>query len=77
VGLTATADELRRRYAGKPDHYHALEFILRADDRYESLLPLLPIGLPSLHIDTTIASPDDVFAPVDAFLGLQGDVFVS
>ena len=49
VLLTAGADELRRRYAREPDLYHSLEIILRANDRFPSLLPMLATSLPSLH----------------------------
>ena len=49
VLLTATADELRRRYAREPDLYHSLEIVLRANDRSPSLLLMLATSLPSLH----------------------------
>ena len=49
VLLTAGADELRRRYAREPDLYHYLDIILRANDRFPSLLPMLATSLQSLH----------------------------
>lgn len=68
VLLTATADELRRRYEQQPDEFHSLEIILRANARYPSLLPLLPVSLPHLHIDTTRTTPDEVAEQVHHFL---------
>ncbi len=68
VVLTAPADELRCRYAREPELYHSLEIVLRANDRFPSLLPMLATSLPSLHTLTTSTSPNDGFAQVDAFL---------
>jgi thymidylate kinase len=68
VLLTASAEELRRRYEHQPDLYFSLDVIQRANARFPSLLPLLPETLPALHIDTTETSPDAVFEQVQAFL---------
>jgi thymidylate kinase len=68
VLLTASSDEIRRRYERQPDLYFSLETIQEANARFPSLLPLLPDALPALHIDTTETSPDDVFEQVRAFI---------
>lgn len=68
VLLTATSEELRRRYECEPDLYFSLEEIQEANARFPSLLPLLPTSLPALHIDTTETPPDAVFAKVRAFM---------
>jgi hypothetical protein len=66
--LTATDDELTRRFNRKPDLYFPLDVILAANRRYPSLLPLLPPALPSLHIDTTLNDADAVFAQAQTFI---------
>src|SRR5918911_4219444 len=38
--VTASAEELARRYAREPDHYFSLEKIQAANARFPSLLPL-------------------------------------
>jgi thymidylate kinase len=68
VLLTATDDEVRCRYDLSPDHYHSIETIVRANQRYPSLLPLLPASLPSLHIDTTSTNPDECVELVHQFI---------
>ncbi len=68
VLLTATDDEVRRRHAQSPDHYHSIETIVRANQRYPSLLPLLPASLPALHIDTTDTTPDECARLVHQFM---------
>jgi thymidylate kinase len=68
VLLTASAEELRRRYEREPDLYFSLEVIQAANARFPSLLPVLPPSLSALHIDTTTTSPDTVFERVLAFL---------
>jgi thymidylate kinase len=73
VLLTASADELRRRYERQPDLYFSLDTIQQANARFPSLLPLLPTTLPALHIDTTTTGPDQVFAEVMAFLSSNPD----
>ncbi len=67
--LTATEDELRRRYQREPDHYFSLEVIRAANARFPSLLALLPPSLPHLHINTTYTDADAVYAQVEAFIG--------
>jgi hypothetical protein len=68
VLLTASSDEIGRRYERRPDPYFSLEKIQEANARFPSLLPLLPASLPVLHIDTSMTAPDDVFARVQAFI---------
>jgi hypothetical protein len=72
VLLTASADELRRRYEREPDLYFSLEKIQTANARFPSLLPLLPRSLPHLHLDTTTTPPDEAFAQVEAFVDGAG-----
>lgn len=71
VLLTASAEELQRRYEREPDLYFSLDVIQAANARFPSLIPLLPTTLPVLHIDTTSTSPDEVFERVCAFLSLE------
>jgi hypothetical protein len=66
--LTASDEELTRRFNRKPDLYFPLDVILGVNRRYPSLLPLLPDNLPSLHIDTTHNDADAVFAQAQAFI---------
>jgi hypothetical protein len=66
--LTATDEEITRRFNRKPDLYFPLDVILTANQRYPSLLPLLPHTLPYLHIDTTVNDADAVFAQAQAFI---------
>lgn len=68
VLLTASTEELRRRYERQPDLYFSLETIQAANARFPSLLPLLPSSLPSLHIDTTDVSPENASRRVQAFI---------
>jgi thymidylate kinase len=68
VLLTASADEIRRRYERQPDLYFTLEVIQEANARFPSLLPLLPDSVPALHIDTTATSADEVFEQVQTFI---------
>jgi thymidylate kinase len=68
VLLTVSEDDLLRRHQREPNHRNSLAAILRANERYPSLLPLLPASLPSLHINTTETLPDDVVCRVQAFL---------
>jgi thymidylate kinase len=68
VLLTASSEELRRRYEREPDLYFTLEKIQAANARFPALLPLLPVSLPYLHLDTTNLSPDDAFDQVEAFV---------
>lgn len=66
--LTASEAEIRRRHEINPDHNFSLRTILAANERFPSLLPLLPVKLPRLHIDTTNVPADEVFAKVSDFL---------
>jgi thymidylate kinase len=66
--LTATEEEIRRRHQREPHHRNTLEAILRANERYPSLLPLLPESLPALHVNTTESPPEEVERRVLAFL---------
>ncbi len=68
VLLTASPEELRRRYARQPDLYFSLDVIQAANARFPSLLPLLPPGLRSLHVDTTSVSVDQAVDQVDGFI---------
>jgi hypothetical protein len=66
--LTASEEELTRRFNRKPDLYFPLNVILSANARYPSLLPMLPSSLPCLHIDTTHNDADAVYAQAQAFI---------
>jgi thymidylate kinase len=73
VVCTADPSELRRRYAADPDQYFSLEAVLAANERFPSLLPLVPPSLPALHLDTTSTRTEDAIAHVDRFLSEQAD----
>ncbi len=66
--LTASEDEIRQRFDREPDLFFPLDVILEANERYPSLLSLLPENLPRLHIDTTNLTSADVFAQAEAFI---------
>jgi hypothetical protein len=68
VLLTASDEEIQRRFAWQPDLFFPLEVILGANARFPALLPLLPDTLPRLHIDTTNTLPEDTFTQVATFL---------
>jgi hypothetical protein len=68
VLLTASDEEIRRRFDRQPDLYFPLEVILGANARFPALLPLLPDTLPRLHIDTTNTLAEDTFTQVATFL---------
>jgi thymidylate kinase len=68
VLLTASAEELARRYERQPDLYFSLGVIQAANARFPSLLPLLPDSLPRLHLDTTATSSEDAYSQVEMFL---------
>lgn len=68
VLLTASEREIKKRFERNPDHHFSLDVILSANERFPSLLPLLPASLPHLQLDTTANPPDDIFAQVSAFL---------
>lgn len=69
--LTASEDAILRRYERKPHHRYPLAVILEANQRYPSLLPLLPENLPRLHINTSDVSADEVFAQADTFINAE------
>ncbi len=66
--LTATGEEITRRFNRKPDLYFPLDVILGANERYPSLLPLLPDTLPALHINTTHNDAAAVFQQAQIFI---------
>jgi hypothetical protein len=66
--LTATSEALEQRYAIQPDLYFPLEVIQAANERFPSLLPLLPPSLPALHLDTTALAPGELVAEAESFL---------
>lgn len=66
--LTASAGELKRRFEVKPDAYFPLDVIQKANERYPSLLPLLPMGIKSISIDTTNRTIDQVLQVACEFL---------
>ena len=68
VLLTASEEEIRRRFDRQPDLYFSLEVILGANARFPALLPLLPETLLRLHIDTTNTPAEDTFTQVATFL---------
>ncbi|MDP9302188.1 MAG: hypothetical protein M3P43_15045 [Actinomycetota bacterium] len=69
VLLTATAEELTRRFTEEPDHWFDLDQIIAANDRVPSIASLLPGGVPSLQIDTTELDIAQVYSEVRSFLG--------
>ena len=71
VVLTATHEELKKRYEREPDLYFPLEVIQAANARFPSLLELVPESLPSLHVDTTDTPPERLFSIVSDFLRLS------
>ena len=71
VVLTATHEELKRRYEREPDLYFPLDVIQAANARFPSLLELVPESLPSLHVDTTDTSPERLVSIVSDFLTLS------
>jgi thymidylate kinase len=68
VLLTASKDEIQRRYEREPDLYFPLDVIQEANERFPSLLRLLPDSLASIHIDTTDIGPDEAYARVESFI---------
>ena len=70
IVLTATPEELERRYEQEPDLYFPLDVIQTANARFPSLLELIPESLPALRIDTTDTSPERVLSIASDFLGL-------
>ena len=70
IVLTATPEELGRRYEREPDLYFPLDVIQAANARFPSLLELVPESLPALHVDTTDTAPERVLSIAWDFLGL-------
>jgi thymidylate kinase len=68
VLLTASDQELQRRYERQPDLYFSLDVIEKANKRFPALLELLPSSLPRIHIDTTNVGPDEAYARVEDFI---------
>jgi len=66
--LTATADEIEKRYRETPDLYFSLDIIQSANSRFPSLLSILPKGMKTLHVDTTSSSAIETVNQVKAFL---------
>ncbi len=66
--LTATAVEIEKRFRKTPDLYFSLDIIQSANNRFPSLLTLLPKELKSLHIDTTATSAIETIQQVESFL---------
>lgn len=68
VVLTASADELARRYNQQPDLYFSLDVIQAANQRFRLLPGLLPPALPVLQLDTTRNDAEGVLSQVERFL---------
>ena len=68
VLLTATAQELVRRFARQPDQWFGLEQIMAANRRVPGIADLLPETVARLTVDTTVCGPDGVFGQVTRFL---------
>jgi len=68
VLLTATAQELGRRFTRQPDQWFSLEQIIAANERVHGIADLLPETVACLIVDTTAHGPDDVFGQVTRFL---------
>jgi thymidylate kinase len=71
VLLTATREELERRFTREPDKWFDLRQITAANERFPGIEGLLPGAVPRLAIDTTSAGPAEVYECVRAFLGLS------
>lgn len=68
VLLTTTDQELRRRYARRPDRYFPVDVVRAANARIPSLARLVPQSLPWLHIDTTDVAVEETIEQVQAFV---------
>ena len=68
IVLTASATELERRFTEKPDLYFTLDVIQAANDRFPSLLGLLPKNLRYTQIDTTENNAEEVLRLAVGFL---------
>jgi thymidylate kinase len=70
VLLTASAEELARRFVIEPDHWFDIEQIRAANQRIPSIAELLPEAVANIHIDTSSAAIDDVYGQILEFLSL-------
>ena len=68
VVLTASAEELARRYEQQPDLYFSLDVIQAANERFRQLPDVLPRSLARLHLDTTRNDAASLLAAVERFL---------
>lgn len=75
VLLTATAEELQRRFTREPDQWFDLEQILAANERVPSIADLLPRTVPRLVVDTAANGLDEVYRQVIQFLRPEGRAF--
>ena len=68
VLLTASPEELSRRFNRQPDAYFPLDVIQSANERFPTLLDLLPPDLRRLHIDTSKTAVDTAIHLVEDFI---------
>ena len=68
VLLTASPEELSLRFDRQPDSYFPLDVIQSANERFRSLLDLLPPDLRRLHIDTSKTTADTAIRLVEDFI---------
>ncbi len=68
VVLTASAEELERRYERQPDLYFSLDVIQAANERFRQLPEVLPRSLSCLNLDTTRNDIESVLSAVERFL---------
>jgi hypothetical protein len=69
VVLTASADDLRRRYRARPDAWFSLGSVLAANRRFAELAALVPPNVRVLQLDTGTLSVEECRARLDAALG--------
>jgi thymidylate kinase len=68
VLLTASAEELARRFAIEPDLWFNIQQIQAANERIPGIAGLLPKTVPHIHIDTSSTAIDDVYRQILEFL---------
>ncbi len=68
VLLTASPQELSRRFDRHPDDWFSLDVIQSANERFPTLLDLLPPDLRRLHIDTSKTAVDTAIQLVEDFI---------
>lgn len=68
VLLTASDEELRRRFEHEPDHWFPLNVILGANRRFPNLVKMLPEGLACLEIDMASIDAAEAIEKVQAFV---------